>query len=173
MTFLNKPSVKVDANHNAKTIFRIRKPFIRPTNWLFRLITWITVSKTGSFLSKSCRVCEKCQLKQSTGTGNVFAVILTADPNTLAYTQAARITSGTHFFRKRTQHTFAAHLNDTVSWMRLFGFVCYVRTESAYRFILLLDLFHSTAFAISIPDGWTKTGFFNHLRCDFYSCWLQ
>ena len=83
MAFLNKPSVKVDANHNAKTIFRIRKPFICPTNWLFRLITWITVSKTGSFLSKSCRVCEKCQLKQSTGTGNVFADILTAAPNTL------------------------------------------------------------------------------------------
>ena len=81
-----------------KRIPYIRKPFIRPTNWLFRLITWITVSKTGSFLSKSCRVCEKCQLKQSTGTGNVFTDILTADPNTLAYTQAARITSGTHFF---------------------------------------------------------------------------
>lgn len=152
-----------------KRIPYIRKPFIRPTNWLFRLITWITVSKTGSFLSKSCRVCEKCQLKQSTGTGNVFADILTADPNTIAYTQSCSDHIGYALFRKRTQHIFCC----TPQWrrviMRLFGFVWYVRTESAYRFILLLDLFHPTAFAISIPDGWTKTGFFNHLRCDSYS----
>ncbi|MBQ2964929.1 MAG: hypothetical protein IJE14_09740, partial [Clostridia bacterium] len=66
---------------------------------------------------------EKCQLKQSTGTGNVFAVILTADPSTLHIHKAVRITSGTHFSANERSTSFAAHLNDTVSFMRLFGFV--------------------------------------------------
>ena len=123
MTFLNKPSVKVDANHNAKTIFRTRKPFIRPTNWLFRLITWITVSKTSSFLSKSCRVCEKCQLKQSTGTGNVFADILTANPNIIAYTQFCSDYIGYALFPQ----TNAAHFCCTPQWHRVLYEVIWFR----------------------------------------------
>ena len=83
MTFLSKPSVKIDTNYNSETIFRIWKPFIHPANWLFRLIVWITVSKTGSFLSKSCRVCEKCQLRLCTYTYSSFADILTANPNNI------------------------------------------------------------------------------------------
>ena len=69
--------------------------------------------------------------------------------------------------------TNAAHFCCTPQWHSVFYEVIWFRlicsNRSAYRFILLLDLFHPTAFAISIPDSWTKTGFFNHLRCDLYS----